>query len=88
MTSKRLVEVGRGAGCAYAQLIRRADEIDWRALDGIRALGLTAGASAPEVLVNEVVDAFGAHFDVTVERVVTAEEHVEFKVPRALREPA
>ncbi len=86
--SKRLVEVGRNAGCQYAQLVQRADEIDWRALNGIRSLGLTAGASAPEVLVNEVIDAFRDHFDVTVEAVETAVENVEFKVPRVLREPA
>jgi 4-hydroxy-3-methylbut-2-en-1-yl diphosphate reductase len=86
--SKRLVEVGRAAGCAYAQLIQRADEIDWRALEGIRTIGLTAGASAPEVLVNEVVDAFRARFDTTVELVETAVEDIEFKVPRILREPA
>jgi 4-hydroxy-3-methylbut-2-enyl diphosphate reductase len=86
--SKRLVEVGRAAGCAYAQLIQRADEIDWRALDGIRAVGVTAGASAPEVLVNEVIDAFRARFRTTVELVETAKEAVEFKVPRVLREPA
>ncbi len=86
--SKRLVEVGRTAGCAYAQLVQRADEIDWRALEGIRSLGLTAGASAPEVLVNEVIDAFREHFDVTVDIVETAVEQVEFKVPRVLREPA
>jgi len=72
----------------YAQLVQRADEIDWRALNGIRSLGLTAGASAPEVLVNEVIDAFRDHFDVTVEAVETAVENVEFKVPRVLREPA
>lgn len=86
--SKRLVEVGKSAGCAYAQLVQRADDIDWRALEGIRAVGLTAGASAPEVLVNEVIDAFRAHFEVTVELVETAVENVEFKVPRVLREPA
>ncbi len=86
--SKRLVEVGRAAGCDYAQLVQRADEIDWRALDGIASVGLTAGASAPEVLVNEVIDAFRARFDVTVEMVETAVERVEFKVPRVLREPA
>jgi 4-hydroxy-3-methylbut-2-enyl diphosphate reductase len=84
--SRRLVEVGANAGCAYAQLIQRASEIDWRALEGSRALGLTAGASAPEVLVNEVIDAFRARFDVTVELVETAVEAVEFKVPRILRE--
>uniref|UniRef100_UPI00396CE97F 4-hydroxy-3-methylbut-2-enyl diphosphate reductase n=1 Tax=Paracoccus sp. TaxID=267 RepID=UPI00396CE97F len=86
--SKRLVEVGRSAGCAYAQLVMRAEEIDWRALEGIRAIGVTAGASAPEVLVNEVVDAFRARYDVTVELVETAIETVEFKVPRVLRETA
>ena len=55
---------------------------------GARAVGLTAGASAPEVLVDEVIDAFRNHFDVTVETVETAQENVEFKVPRVLREPA
>ena len=86
--SKRLVEVGRTAGCAYAQLIQRATEIDWRALDGIRSIGLTAGASAPEVLVDEVIAAFRARFTVTVELVETAQENIEFKVPRILREQA
>ena len=84
--SLRLVEVGRAAGCAYAQLVQRAADIDWRALDGIRSVGITAGASAPEVLVNEVVDAFRARFDTAVEIVETAQEHVEFKIPRILRE--
>ena len=86
--SRRLVEVGSAAGCAYSQLVMRAADIDWRALEGIRSVGVTAGASAPEVLVNEVVDAFRAHYDVTVELVETAQERVEFKVPRVLRETA
>ena len=86
--SKRLVEVGHGAGCAYSQLVQRAADIDWRALTGAKAIGLTAGASAPEVLVNEFIDAIGDHFDVTLEVVETATENVEFKVPRVLREPA
>ncbi len=86
--SKRLVEVGRTAGCGYAQLVQRATEIDWRALDGIKSVGLTAGASAPEVLVNEVIDTFRERYEVTVELVETAKERVEFKVPRVLREPA
>jgi 4-hydroxy-3-methylbut-2-enyl diphosphate reductase len=86
--SRRLVEVGAKAGCGYAQLIRDAEEIDWRALDGIRALGLTAGASAPEELVEGVVAALRNRFDVTLEQVVTAEETVAFKVPKVLREPA
>ena len=86
--SKRLVEVGAKAGCQYAQLVQRATDIDWRALEGIRSMGITAGASAPEVLINEVIDAFSDHYDVTVELVETAKENVEFKVPRVLREPA
>ena len=86
--SRRLVEVGRAAGCAYAQLVQRAADIDWRALEGIDALGVTAGASAPEVLVNEVIEACRARFDVTLAPVETARENIEFKVPRALREPA
>ena len=84
--SKRLVEVGARAGCGYAKLVQRATDIDWRALEGIASLGITAGASAPEVLVNEVIDAFRDRFDVTIKPVITAEENVEFKVPRVLRE--
>ncbi|WP_299702189.1 4-hydroxy-3-methylbut-2-enyl diphosphate reductase [uncultured Tateyamaria sp.] len=86
--SKRLVEVGARAGCTYAQLVQRATDIDWRALDGIKSVGITAGASAPEVLITEVIDAFRNRYDVTVEMVETAVENVEFKVPRVLREPA
>jgi len=84
--SQRLVEVGRAKGCAYAQLVQRAADIDWRALEGVRSVGITAGASAPEVLITEVIDAFHARYDVTVEMVETAKERVEFKVPRVLRE--
>lgn len=85
--SRRLVEVGKAAGCAHSQLLGRASDIDWRALDGIRALGVTAGASAPELLVNEVIDAFRARYEVTVEMVETAREDIEFKVPKILRDP-
>jgi len=84
--TRRLVEVGAAAGCDYSQLVQRAKDIDWRALEGIKSLGLAAGASAPEVLVDEVIDAFRDRYDVTVELVETAKEHVEFKVPRILRE--
>ena len=86
--SRRLVEVGRAAGCDYAQLVQRAADIDWRALGTPSAIGVTAGASAPEVLVEEVLDAFRARFDVTVDIVETAVEDIEFKVPRVLRIPA
>ncbi|NBQ27246.1 MAG: 4-hydroxy-3-methylbut-2-enyl diphosphate reductase [Rhodobacteraceae bacterium] len=84
--SKRLVEVAAKEGCSYAQLVQRATEIDWRALGSIQSVGITAGASAPEVLVNEVIDAFRDRFNVTVVPVVTAEENVNFKVPRILRD--
>jgi 4-hydroxy-3-methylbut-2-enyl diphosphate reductase len=86
--SKRLVEVGAKAGCTYAQLVQRADDIDWNALGDMQNIGITAGASAPEVLVNEVIDAFRAKGEVEVEIVETAQENVNFKVPRVLREPA
>ena len=86
--SKRLVEVGSKAGCAYSQLVQRAPDIDWRALEGIESVGITAGARAPEELITEVIDAFRGRYDVTVELVETAVENVEFKVPRVLRIPA
>lgn len=86
--SQRLVEVGRAAGCSYSMLVQTAADIDWRAIEGVRSLGLSAGASAPEVLVEGVLDAFRARYDVDIHRVVTAEENVSFKMPRIMREPA
>ena len=83
--SKRLVEVGLKNGCARAQLVQRASDLDWPALQNLRRIGLTAGASAPEILVNEIIAAFGKHYDVTVENVVLREESVSFKLPRELR---
>jgi 4-hydroxy-3-methylbut-2-en-1-yl diphosphate reductase len=84
--SKRLVEVGEKAGCPRAFLVQRAGELNFDNLKDLRVIGVTAGASAPEVLVNEVVDAFRAHYDVTVEKVVLREENVSFKLPRELRQ--
>jgi len=83
--SRRLVEVAAKAGTAYAQLVPRASDIDWRALDGIGAVGITAGASAPEILISEVLDAFSERFNITEQVIETATENVEFKVPRVLR---
>ena len=83
--SKRLVEVGLKAGCPRALLVQRAADLDWSSLTDLRTIGLTAGASAPEVLVNEIVDAFRAYYEVTVEPVVLREENVSFKLPRELR---
>jgi len=84
--SMRLVEVAKTMGCRNATLVRRATDIDWTALDGAGVLGITAGASAPEVLVEEVIAALGERFAVTVEEVVTATEDVVFHLPRVLRQ--
>ena len=84
--SLRLVEVAERAGCPHAVLIQRAGEIDWNMFSGISRLGITAGASAPEVLVEEIIEAFKARFEATVETVTTAEESIAFKLPRELRE--
>jgi 4-hydroxy-3-methylbut-2-enyl diphosphate reductase len=86
--SQRLREVAERAGCRVAALVQRASEIDWPAFDGIRRLGVTAGASAPEVLVEEVIDAFAERFTVKVELVTAAEESIAFNLPRELRDAA
>jgi 4-hydroxy-3-methylbut-2-enyl diphosphate reductase len=80
------VEVAERAGCPQALLVERADEIDWDVFNGIRRLGVTAGASAPEVLVDGIIDAFMARYDAHVETVTTAEENIAFKLPRPLRD--
>jgi 4-hydroxy-3-methylbut-2-enyl diphosphate reductase len=85
--SQRLREVAERAGCPAARLVLRTDEIDWSVFGNIRRLGLTAGASAPEVLVEEIIDAFAQRYEVTVETVSTADESVFFPLPRELREP-
>jgi len=84
--SLRLVEVAMGAGCPKALLVQEASEIPWRELDGIATLGITAGASAPEALVDDVIDAFRSRYEVSVESVITREERIAFNVPRELRE--
>ena len=84
--SLRLVEVAERAGCPRAMLMERAAEIDWSVFDGVGRLGITAGASAPEVLVDDIIDAFRKRFDVRVETVTTAEENISFKLPRPLRD--
>jgi 4-hydroxy-3-methylbut-2-en-1-yl diphosphate reductase len=86
--SQRLREVAERAGCKVARLILRAEDIDWSVYGQIATLGITAGASAPEVLVEEIIDAFAARYAVSVETVSTADESVFFPLPRTLREPA
>jgi 4-hydroxy-3-methylbut-2-enyl diphosphate reductase len=83
-----LREVAERAGCPLSVLVQRAAEIDWTRFDGVRRLGITAGASAPEVLVEEVIDAFAERFAVKVEVVTAAEEAIAFNLPRELRDAA
>jgi 4-hydroxy-3-methylbut-2-enyl diphosphate reductase len=83
--SQRLREVAAQAGCPTALLVQRAADLDFDALGAVTSVGVTAGASAPEVLVDEIVDAFRARFDVTIETVTTATENVTFPAPRELR---
>jgi 4-hydroxy-3-methylbut-2-enyl diphosphate reductase len=85
--SMRLVEVARANGCAKAMLVQRATDIDWAWLAGVRTLGLTAGASAPELLVEEVIAALADHYELTVEEISITRENVVFKLPRALTQP-
>ena len=84
--SQRLVEVAKKAGCENSQMVQRASEINWNSLMNIKSVGITAGASAPEILVNEVVDALKERFEIKTHLVETATESVNFKVPRILRE--
>ncbi|MEZ5853284.1 MAG: 4-hydroxy-3-methylbut-2-enyl diphosphate reductase [Hyphomicrobiaceae bacterium] len=84
--SLRLVEVAERAGCPRALLVQRAAELDWDKLSDIATLGIAAGASAPEVLVDELIAALSERFAVTVETVRTAEERIAFNVPRELRD--
>jgi 4-hydroxy-3-methylbut-2-enyl diphosphate reductase len=84
--SVRLVEVAERAGCPQAMLIQSAKEIDWSLFGGIKRLGVTAGASAPEILVDEIIEAFKARFDIKIDTVTTALESIAFKLPRELRE--
>lgn len=86
--SKRLVEVARKAGCDRAVLVQRASDIDWDALADVTRLGITAGASAPEVLVEEVIAAARARRTVSLESLRVTEETLTFKLPKALEEPA
>ena len=86
--SQRLVEVGKVAGCQIAHLVQRASDIPWAELDGVSSIGITAGASAPEALVEEIIDALAERYELTIETVTTATEDVTFKIPRVLQDSA
>ena len=86
--SQRLKEVAERAGCRLARLVLRAEDVDWDLFGNISSLGITAGASAPEILVEEILDAFAQQFELHVETVSTADEGVFFPLPRELRRTA
>lgn len=86
--SQRLCEVAIRSGCEKTALVQRAADIDWRMFENIKSLGLAAGASAPEILVEEIIDAFAARFTVSVENVSGPTEEVFFPLPRELRNDA
>jgi 4-hydroxy-3-methylbut-2-en-1-yl diphosphate reductase len=84
--SKRLVEVAERAGAERALLVQRASEIPWETISGIDVVSLSAGASAPEIIVDEIIDAFRDRFNITVDLAITAEENEDFPVVRMLRD--
>lgn len=85
--SNRLVDVARTAGARQAQLIDRARSIDWAWFEGVTTMGLSAGASAPETLVDEVLTALRSRYEVAVENPISATENIVFRVPRELDDP-
>ena len=86
--SMRLVEVAKRAGCTRSVLFERAANINWADFEGIRTLGVTAGASAPDALVNEILDAFAERFELRVRSNGAERESITFNLPRELRAPA
>ena len=86
--SNRLVEVAATHGCANARLVENARAVDWAWLENVSALGLTAGASAPEILVDEVIEEARKYFDVTIEEISITKENVFFKIPSVLSSAA
>jgi 4-hydroxy-3-methylbut-2-enyl diphosphate reductase len=83
--SQRLKEVAERSGCKLARLVLRADDVEWDLFSNISSLGITAGASAPDVLVEEIMDAFAQRFELLVETISNADESVFFPLPRELR---
>jgi 4-hydroxy-3-methylbut-2-enyl diphosphate reductase len=86
--SQRLREVAEREGCKISLLVPSADALDFSQLDGARAVAITAGASAPEILVEQILDGLAERFTLSVETLTTREENMFFPLPRALREPA
>tara|TARA_A100001011_G_C14269437_1_gene826301 strand:+ start:841 stop:1788 length:948 start_codon:yes stop_codon:yes gene_type:complete len=83
--SQRLVEVGQKSGCQYSKLIENKKEINWAEMEEMQSVGITSGASAPEVLIEDVISAFKLRFNVKLQIIETTKEAVSFKAPRILR---
>ena len=86
--SQRLREVAERSGCRATALVQRADDIDWNVFGNVKSLGITAGASAPEILVEEIIDAFAKRYEVEVDTYAGPQEDVFFPLPRELRDSA
>lgn len=86
--SNRLVEVARNYGCPLAFLVQGSEDIPWDRIATASVLGVTAGASAPEILVEDVIKKLRTKYEVTVEERLFAKEHILFNIPRVLREGA
>ena len=84
--SKRLVEVAERSGARHSLLVQRAEEIDWDNLGELSVVGISAGASAPEIIVDEIIDAFSQRFDVTIDLAITTVETENFLVNRQIRD--
>jgi 4-hydroxy-3-methylbut-2-enyl diphosphate reductase len=85
--SVRLVEVSKAYGCPESRLYSHVEQVDWDWLKDCRSLGLTAGASAPEELVEALIEACRSRFDISIETIKVAEENVNFNLPRLLIDP-
>jgi 4-hydroxy-3-methylbut-2-enyl diphosphate reductase len=85
--SQRLREVAEREGCRISLLVPSADKIDWSIFSGLRSVAITAGASAPEVLVEHILDGFAERFEIAVETLTTTDESMFFPLPKSLREP-
>jgi len=86
--SQRLREVAERAGCRIARLVPHVRDLDWQTFAQVKRLGITAGASAPEILVDEIIEAFAQRHELSVETVSTSDESVFFPLPKALRDDA
>ena len=84
--SLRLVEVGKKSGCNQTHLISDVSEVDWQEIEKEQKIGLTAGASAPDILIQDFIDKMSQLYDVEIKNISVADENITFKIPRELNE--